>query len=802
MRHPNRESSHARFERELLPSSMFKSIEYWLPAEVLPAGPTLRKVQNLLIKFRTECIQYFERATEDQIPSMIRACKERTNLLCDFCQGVNELLHQGYTLVPVTRDYQLLKSDYKIRFAKKIIGYDTNEKMEDVVLDVNITNNPRMYKFLYYALELALLDPTWRSVDTQMLTVIIQSISFLFEAVKLTDQEILDAENEFLETSQLPDCWDDSSELATIMKQVGEDMKSPNPPKYIADFKQARRSHDGYMYGHPWTIDDAWYSVSSSGCRLKIDGKPVPNIGLVFSAFEPDYTDPIDEMIGYRSFYANEPYPGLEYFPSSTTFVPKTSSRGLRCIHPNSNGRQDRGSYFENMEKHILTKVLKCDTTFDDDEGIRFLKEKQLTTNDCLICTDIHSATDYISHQFLLKFWNLMYRPGVADFLLRCHSGEGSIIHHSMENGKLVRQRDDYCQISGIKCGTRSNFAVGLTEPHNFICRCTMKACGLEDYDPLSLYRVHGDDIAWALPESLAQEVLAKYTKLANEAGFRVHPITEKGMIAHSNDLLYRAEFNKQTWLRGRLVSRIPHRLFFRVSNTDNQIAVILWLSQYTYLDQLSPVVEHILSQDVVQKNVHMAFWNFLVDKKMFGIPSSLRINLAGELSLETQFKAALSVFEEVITSGVYEAVFNNRQRLSKQEVDDKVRRYTELYTDMDLINTGLAWLEEHGVYVSKLHVTLEKNRLFADELRQIFDQPYIWYNAELGFFSDEEKSLIRRCLPYCRISGLDFTNETIDDLLSVAKILRRTQPHSIGKKLHASSNVIVNCIRKMNSCS
>jgi uncharacterized membrane protein len=106
---------------------------------------------------------------------MAKACKERASLLCDFCQGVNELLQQGYTLVPVTRDYQLLKSDYKIRFAKKIIGYDTNEKMEDVTLDVNITNNPRMYKFLYYALKLALLDPSWRSVDTQMLTVIIQS---------------------------------------------------------------------------------------------------------------------------------------------------------------------------------------------------------------------------------------------------------------------------------------------------------------------------------------------------------------------------------------------------------------------------------------------------------------------------------------------------------------------------------------------------------------------------------------------------------------------------------------------------
>lgn len=795
MRHPNRESS--RFNEDLLPRSMFNSIETWLLNAVLPHGATLSKVQSLVSKFRLENIQYLEKAPQFQIPEMCKACKQRASLLCDFLQGVNELLEQGYTLVPVTRDFSLLKSNYKIRFSKFIAGYADNK--DDVILEVNITNNPRMYKFLYYAMELALLDPTWRPIDLQMLTVILQSEAYIFEAVNLTPEEIVKAEDEFFNASQTPDCWSNESELALLMEEAKKDMLSPNPPKYIADFKQVRRSNDGYMFNHPWTIDDAWFSTSSSGCSLTIEGKKMPNIGILTSAFEPDYSDPIDDIIGYKSLYAKDPYPGLNFNLSTTCGVPKTSSRGRRFVHPNCNGRQDRGSYFENMSRHILSHVVLCDTTYDDQEGPRFIKEQQATTENCLVCTDMHSATDFISHQFLLKFWSLIFRPEVPEFLLRCHSGEGLFRRHHIVDGELVNYQEPYNQVSGIKCGTRSNFAVGLTLPHNFICRMTMKACGLEDIDPLTLFRVHGDDITWSLPEDLCDKVITKYTQLANEAGFLVHPIAEKGMLSHHSDLLYRAEFNKLTLLRGRLVSRIPHRLFFCKSNAENQIAVILWLSQYTYLESLNHVIEDILNAYCGSSEVVKAFWNFLIDKKMFGIPQSLRINTVPELSDELKMKSALSIFEEVLTSGVFDAVFNNRQRLSSAQISEKLREFTKFFEDDHVIEVGLQWLEDHGIMSSKLHYIIDSNKRFAYELKDIFDQPYLWISAELGFFSDEEKILIRKCLPYCRISGLDYTMEDIDNLLSVTRILRRMQPHSIGKKIHSSSNVLINCIKKMS---
>lgn len=788
MSHPTRENS--RFEESLLPHSMYNSIETWLPREFLPAGPTLDRINTYLYKFRSEFIHYIENATQDQIPAMIKACKERTSLLCDFCQSVIELTLNNYSLYVMNKEYQELPNNYKVRFARKVLAYKDEQDFVD--LDINITNNPRMYKYLYYAAEVAMRE--LENSQIQFLMIHLQSLAYIYESVKLTDQEIYDAEQEFIQAATSEDCWNPQGELAVIMKKVGKDLRSSNPPEYIRDFKQARRSHDGYIYNHPWTIDDAWYSVASSGSSLEIDGKRVPNIGLLMSAFEPDQADPVDQMIQYKSYYT-EPYPGLEFRPSSTTFVPKTSSRGLRCIHPNSNPRQDRGSYFENMEKHILSNVLKCDTTYDNDEGLRFIKEKELQSDIYLICTDIHAATDAISHTFLKQFWDMMYMPGISDFLLRIHSGEGNMLHHVWnEHGKLQKQRDDYCQISGIKCGTRSNFAVGLTEPHNFIVRCTMKAMEMEDIDPSTLYRVHGDDIVFALPDDIAEEFVSKYCQLANEAGFRVHDLQSKGMKSHSSDLLFRAEFNKQTLSHGRIVSRIPHRLFFRNMSRQNQIEVLLWLSQYTYLQNPSNILDKMFMQDPIRYDRFCAVWNFLIDKKLFGIPKSMWITHAKELDMQQQFEVALTIFNSSLQKGVFDTVFNNRQRLSDEEVRKKVQRFTEFY-DSDIIEKALGWLESHGITMSKLHWTLEKNQRLADELRQLYHDEVLYFNTLMNFFTEEDKLLIRKCLPYVRLSGLDYDESVIDSLLQTSQILKRVQPHSIGKRVHLSTSIIMDAL-------
>lgn len=789
MGNPNYKSS--RFNEDLLPSSIFKSIEYWLTQGLLPEGPFKFKVQTLLTRFRSEFITYVNRADECDIPAMMKASKERAALLAEFCQKVITLLHKGYLCYPITKDFELLKSNFKVRFAKSIIGTNPNNQNDDVVIDINITNNPRMYKYLYYMVIESLMSNELRQEDREFVCILSQSEGYIFEAVNMTDQEIKEAEDEFLLAASEKDVWSEDSLLSKTMDEVTRDMRKASPPKYIADFKQVRRSHDGYMYNHPWTIDDAWYSTSSSGSSLVYNGKQIPNIGLLFSAVESDYSDPIDDKIGYKSLYPSEPFPGLTESVSTTITVPKSSSRGRRVIHMNCNGRQDRGSYFENMCKHTLSNVVECDTTFPlpGQDGTEFIRSFSPKDNRVLICTDMSAATDHISHQFLLKFWNILFPEGCADALLRLHSGEGLFRRHHKRGENS--ESELYYQQSGIKCGTRSNFAVGLTFAHNFILRCTMKVMGMEDEDPTDYYRVHGDDNALALPLDIWRKFLDIYIELASEAGFRVHPIEEKGMISFPSDIMYRAEYNKQVWSENLLVSRIPHKIFFAQDNMDKKFQVIQWLSLYKYLDVSGQDVRNLLIKPYIPNEEQgCKAWNFLIDKKLFGISTHLRIALVDDLDDNESYLLALQMFIQTISTGLYDAVLNNRNRLSAEQVKKKVSKQTLIFEDEEFLNTVIQWQNDHCPGIGKLEYTVQKNRKFADELRTLFNDPFIWAHSLLGFFTEEEKKLIMECLPFARFS-LDPDLSMIDQFIRVSGILSRTQPNSINKRTRTSTSII-----------
>ena len=796
MLHPKSKSS--RFNEELLPNSIFNSIEYWITSGFIPEGPERFKVQTLLIKFRTEFKQYVSRAQECDIPAMMKASKKRSASLASFCQRVIILLHKGYLCYPVTKDYQLIKSNFKLRFATRIIGTLPDNENDDVIEEIDITSNPRMYKYLYYMVLEALMSNELRPEDKYMICLIAQSEAYIYEAVEFTAQEIVDAEDEFLQAAMEPDCWDENSLLARTMVKVAQDMRQLNPKEYISDFKQVRRSHDGYMYNHPWTIDDAWYSTSSSGSRLTYEGKQVPNIGLLFSALEQDFPDSLDEKIGYKNLYPDSCFPGLVQSTSTTITVPKTSSRGRRVIHMNYNGRQDRGSYFENMCKHTLSNVVKCDTTFPQygQDGTEFIRSIKRGHNRVLICTDMSAATDHISHQFLVNFWNIIFPEGSAESLLRMHSGEGLFRRHHFENGKLKDSEVDYCQLSGIKCGTRSNFAVGLTYAHNFILRCTMKVMGMEDIDPSTIYVVHGDDNALALPIDKWREFLDTYIKLAAEAGFRVHPIEEKGMVSFPTDLVYRAEYNKQVWAENLLVSRIPHKIFFACDNADKKFQLLQWLSLYKYLDVSGQDVRELLIRPYFSKEEEgCKAWNFLVNKKLFGIDTFLRVPLVEELSDTETYNLSLQMFIQTISTGLYDAVLNNRSRLSEEQVKRKVDSQSKLFSDGDFLTTAIQWQNDHSEGIGKLEYTYQKNIKFANELKLLFNDPFIWAHSVFGFFTEEEKKLISICLPYARLS-LDIDCSMTDEFIKVSGILRRTQPHSINKRTSTSTSVIIKTLR------
>lgn len=795
--HPKRPSS--RFEPELLPHSMICSIEYWLSSELIQSTdePTVKKVNNFLLKFRSSFISYINGAKEYQIPSMVKASKARCAKLVNFCQGVILLLLDDYSCHPLTKDFELLKSSYKARFAKKIFGYNPSESVDDVLLDVDISNNPKSYRYLY-DMAICILMSKLDKQEMLRYFLIIQSEAHIYEAVKLTDSEIIEAEQEFLASANEPDCWEEDSLLARTMVLVSKDMKSKKPPLYIADFKQVRRHHDGYLFNNPWTVRDAWFSVRSSGSSLNLNGKSVPSIGLLLSAVEPDYFDPVDPLIGYKSLYPTCQPEGLKFNPSTTVFVPKTSSRGLRAIHMNSNSRQDRGSYFEGMCSHTLKNVVKCDTTFpkSGQDGTEFIRSQTSKGDAVLICTDMSSATDHISHQFLINFWNILFAEGIANSLLNLHSGDGIFISHQNIDGKLIKTESSYKQVSGIKCGTRSNFAVGLTYAHNFILRCTMKVLGMEDVDPSEIYTVHGDDNALALAPEIWEKFLSTYIQLCSEAGFRVHDLDQKGMISFPGDSLYRAEYNKQVFSKGFLISRIPHRIFFSKKDAESKLRALLWLSQYEYAKIDGSVVERLFLQPYAPNA--KGIWNFLIKKKMFGLPSTLIVD--GEFEIN-EFNIAVQVFINAISVGVKDCVLNNRNRLSERQVKSKVDQMTALFEDEDILNDLIDWNANHAIGIGKLELTISKNKFFSDEMKLLFKDPIIWGSSLLGFFTPEEQDLILRCLPYARFS-LDEDLSMIDDLLSAANILQRIQPHSVVKRSKTRSSTIIKILSSLEVSS
>lgn len=810
MTRPNSKSP-SRFNSELRPSVRDISLADWALSTLLGSGPLVNRVHTLCSKFISENTHYFTHCTEDQIPQMIKASKERSSKLVSYLQSIMILLNQGYSCCPMTKDLTKIKSNYKIRFATKVVGYDPTFQLEPVELDIDITNHPRHYRYLYDAINIVILDGSWRSEDVSRLCVILQSLAYDYESVNLTDSEVYDAEQEFISAALSKDCWRDDSLLSKVMTEVASDMRKPSAPPYISDFRRIRRHTDGYIKNRPWSIDDAARSTSSSGSSLEINGKRVTNIGLLFSALETDYSDPVDDIIGYFSLYPDTLYPGVDYHPSSTLFVPKTSSRGIRAVHPSSNPRQDRGQYFENMMKHVMKDIVEGDSTFSDDETFIFIKEKELSKDSVLVCTDIHGATDAESHTFLINFWNLIFRKGIAESLIGLHSGDGYLHHHIFnEDGEFVEVAEEYTQLSGIKCGTRSNFSVGLALPHHFIVRCTIKEMANRHPDdqkfwlysnPSTHYRLKGDDIFFALPKIWWKEFIQIYTQLANEAGFRVHDINEKGMLSHPEDLLYRAEWSKQTWSDGYLVSRIPHRLFFVKADKGSKISLLIWLSQYSLLGISYHDVARVFEEHIPQPIIRVAcakFWNFLIDKKLFGLPEGLRFLMDFEIDEEEQFLFAQQIFRSSIENGVFDVLFNNRQRLSRDQVRVKVERYTQFYDNPELIDQFINWQETHCDKPGKLSTVFSLNQKFSSELMTVFDEPYLWVAANLGIFSDEEKTLIRKCLPYLRISGLEVSSDVIDNLLKVSDILKRTQPHSLGKRTNLGSRTIIDSMTRV----
>lgn len=799
---PNFKSPLSRFDKELRPDLNGKTVQYWLYTW-LPSDTVGRMVKDHLHQFRRENTSYFNDAPEYQIPAMCKASKTRASLLASFCQDLISLILNGYELVPLSINAQVIKSNYKVRFIKKILGTrkeDENSSREFVELEVLISNHPRHFRHLYDAIVIALING-WSRKHMLLLCVVIESLAYDFESVVLTDNEIIEAANEFLRSAAKEDPFQPGNRLEGILSTIEENISSRDPKIFFRDIKDVRKHNFGFIKHHTWDIDDAAYSTASSGSQWVYEGSSIPNIGILFNVLETDFVSPIDDLIGYKSYYPTENPTGFKQYKAISREVPKTSSRGVRIITSSSGPIQDRGNYFEKCEKVALSNMMKCDSTFNDDLTFLWIQERLRDPSVTIICTDIKAATDEISHQFLLRVWGLLFPKDVPEFLLYLHSQDGTFnLPYLDEEGNLKYRNVEYYQRSGVRCGVRSNFSVALALPHHLVVRSALLATipNIEWEDPSKFYRLKGDDVVFSIPNKYVTDFISNYRELAKLAGFNVHPIEEKGFISRYSDPWHHAEWCKQVWIRGHIVSRIPHRLFFSKCSFEKELSVLLWLSQYDYLEisykDLIPIFKEYMP-NIYHWQMAAKFFNFLIDYRKFGIPKSFRFELI--YGFDEGFLMAQCLFYSVITTGIWQSLFNPRQRLKEARINERVNKFTSFFEDQELLNTILDFASSHGSTYNKLTETLDRNRSIAEDLKTVFcDDPYVWYAANLGIFSEQEKDLIRRCISFLNISSCDdvpyFATE---ELLEACDLIKRIQPHSVGKRISVTSSCLVSTI-------
>jgi len=826
MSHPVRKNpSRSRFNPELSIDQSKTTVLDWLLRNTLSGyTPTIARVENLSHKFIRDFTSYINNAQDDQIPAMIDASKLRASRFINFCQDIITLVNKGYHMLPLTRDAQLIKSNYKVRFTRQILAHLESDPERDVLLDVNITANPRCYRTLY---DIAILSLNESPTDCVKILILVQSLAEYYKSVLLTNQEIIKLEEEFLACATDTSKTYQGSELESLVSEIKADIRKDQPPKYVEDIKSCRRAVDGYLHNHKWSEDDMIYSSASSGCRLTINGANIPNIALIFSAGETDIVTPIDELIGYESFYPSEPYPGMEVIPSVSKHVPKTSSRGERWIHTNQNGRQDRGNYFEKMMKHLLETYMLSDNTFWQPKGIQNLYTKiceDIKNEIVIIGSDIHSATDYEDHDGLLDIWSILFKEKeIPKFLLWLHSGEGLIEIHDKNTMEL--KTIPYTQVRGIKCGTRSNFSIGLAFPHHIVVRATMAKLGLKDRDPRDFYDLLGDDINHYLknvdfldekyhqgePINMGNGKVTHsipdwkvwfntYQKLAKELGFRVHSLEDKGMVADaSHDITVKGEFAKQTWSRDGIISGIPYRIFFKNVSAESVLSSLIWLAKYKSYPLTSSSIDAAGRlhgpEDI---NIFRQIWNFSCEHEILGIPKALKCALDYDyIPVINDKDIAINFFLETLRTSVFDELFNKRNRLTERAVENRIKKFTTYYDNDELLTSLIEWQVSHcNGKLGKLALSYERNRRFKDDLSFLDKSYYLALASNLNIFSNKDKEIIRRALPYVRFENFMVPGEDpVSILIEARNLLKEKQPTSMSKKTGRSSHTLINIL-------
>jgi len=392
-----------------------------LVAESIMDSGQFKRVSPLLVEFVESFIDEVQRCSWRDLPAYIESCKSIEKDLYLSCDLALELGSDPNNCLEITRQLK--------RCPSKEFGWDNVEifclKADDQVECYRLAgrHHRKSYCKLYAALAMAIRCKFDR-ISLTALIVLIKSYSAIYQIVNLTEVEYKEKVDEFIDT--ITSTADEGSlpQLEIMLDDLIEDIQYSDLP-YILDWKRAFGLIRRYQATERWNFSHAHYSLNSTGSRATWQGRGIPANGMLYSLIERDLNlSDMDEIIGYKSYYATDTWPTLVQDHSVFTFVPK-NTRGVRPIQMADNPLQDRCNYFAILGKRIL-RLISNDCTYNQDKGLDAVKSI-LRHQDKVYKTynlDSKSATDNIGLAQIKLLWTKLFGSKYAEYMLSLYSGE------------------------------------------------------------------------------------------------------------------------------------------------------------------------------------------------------------------------------------------------------------------------------------------------------------------------------------------------------------------------------------------
>lgn len=795
-----------RFEPLLLTSDMVENPSFIMDvvSDIFDTDSSVyEQVSSCLYTFVLSYINETERVAFPDIPGYVKASEDRLTLLLNLFYSILTQMEHGVSPFVVNEKMHWIRFNEKPSVMTTSIGFMS----EGEVIDISplVKGIPRSYAILYKALQIVIQylqnseygQDIWIRKLTQML-VIVSSVGHIYECVLFTDSEKEVKVREFLDevTSESPEIpLDIKEDLAELF----DDIKQGTLP-YIRDLTLALSRFNRRVTDGIWSVDNLNYSLNSSGSKIRGNDN-IPASGLVYSMIEREIrTSPLDEKFGYQSRYPKSKYPNLVQHVVSTSFVPKTSSRGLRAIHSPDNPTSDRGALIEKPFQALIDSLIN-DCRKEQSKGRvlarTFSSVTEKTLGFGIVCRDLHSSTDLLSIKACQYVWELAFGKDLSDYLTFIFCGPGYIKYSGKNSRELA---GSYTQTRGVRQGIKGVFEAGLSFMHHIAARLLMLKLGLKGKNPADVILILGDDSIGIIMDCIKYNTW--YEHYMTGFGFTVHPLSKKGFEVLPGSTNRVCEWSKLIYRNGEIVSRIPLKTFFKSDNLRNRLERILWLTQYGCFSISTKHVENImatLSMSQEEKQVARKVLTFFGKREIANIP----LWDYATLSAEEELNIAFTFCYQALKLSIVKMLLNPRDRLSPTQEQLKRDKFENLIRAPEYLEDFKLFYELNcPEFTSKFQMLVELNGYLEGSIKNLLSEDPLQDFGALLSFSEDQRELLRFTVDV--LNNEDFYRvvmnheEIITTMLNGKKFINSIQPHNIQKVHSGAFHVLSATIESM----